>query len=140
MSATGSQLNYNPRRPTRDSVSFLVQASLGERSPTCGRLVLGGFFGALAAAFHFVAEGLNLLAEDAIEEVVLQFGSTGCCRIAVRFRWGIVEVLVGPTLNGDDDEERSDEGFLQVSKAKVFGDVCDGFAEFWRVIDCRVGG
>ena len=28
---------------------------------------------------------------------------------------------------------------FQVGEAKVFRDVCNGFTEFWRVVDRRIG-
>ena len=69
--------------------------------------MLGSVFGTLADSFHFVAEGLNLLAENLVEEILLEIGV-----IAVGFRCCFVVVPIGSTLDGYDDEERSDEGLL----------------------------
>lgn len=99
--------------------------------------MFGSIFGALTAAFHFVTKRLNLLTEHTVEEILFKLRTAA--DIAVTSSWVFFEFLVGPALDGYDDEERCDKGFFQIRKAEVFGDLRNGFAKLWREVDCLIG-
>ncbi len=92
-------------------------------------------FRAFPTSFHLVTECLDLLAENAIQQIGVKLRSAFDGRLAVGFFWRLAELFIGPSLDGYNDEERGDEGFLQIGKAEVFSDVGDGFAELWREVE-----
>lgn len=81
-----------------------------------------------------------MLAQNAIQEVSVNFGSVFIGRLAVCFFWGLAEFFVSPSLDGYKHEKRGDESFLQIGEAEAFGDVCDGFTELWREVDGLIAG
>ena len=78
-----------------------------------------------------MAEDLDVLAHDAVEQIQLHGVQGFIFRGAIRFFRiiGGLWLLTGTSLNTNNDEERSDKGFLQVGKAEAFRDCGDCFAE-----------